>query len=123
MRVRTAASACSREGLGSTGVGTARTCSDKPCFGHGFTLVFFTSMTGLSVRPALAQRAVPEVSPGWPRQSSTGPYSASRGTWTPHSHSAWLLPCRREEPLLAPSGPPLYIRLHGLSNPPDLHNR
>src|SRR5262252_5800527 len=53
MSVRTAASACSREGRGSTGAGAARTCSDRPCFGHGFTLVvFLASMTGLSVRPA-----------------------------------------------------------------------
>src|SRR5690349_7657855 len=27
-----------------------------PCFGHGLTLVFFASMTGLSVRPALAYK-------------------------------------------------------------------
>src|SRR4249919_2730010 len=52
MSVRTAASACSREGRGSIGAGAARTCSDKACFGHGLTFVFLASMTGLSVRPA-----------------------------------------------------------------------
>src|SRR4029079_9795048 len=64
MSVRTAASACSRDGRGATGAGAARTWSDRPCFGHGLTLVFFTSMTGLSVRPALARRQYRECHRG-----------------------------------------------------------
>src|SRR5215831_696034 len=123
MSVRTAASASSREGRGSTGTGADRTCSDKPCFGHSFTLVFFTSMTGLSVRPAFARRQRRECHRGGRVSYSAAAVPGNRGFWTPHSHSAWLKPCRRREPLLAPSGQPLYIQLRGRGNPPILDNR
>jgi len=46
-----------------------------------------------------------------------------QGVWTPHSHSAWLIhhtPAR--EPLLAPLGQSLYIRLRGRGNPPTGKN-
>src|SRR5690242_11914373 len=61
--VRTAVSACSRDGRGLTGVGAARTWSDRVCLGQGLTLelLFGASMTGLSVRPARCAGSVTGV--------------------------------------------------------------
>src|SRR6476619_1299860 len=100
--VRTAVSACSREGRGLTGVGAARTWSDKVCLGQGLTLelLFGASMTGLSVRPARRAGSVTGVA-----ASAAG----KPGGWTAHSlaHGS-VEPCPAPETLLAPGVQP-YI--------------
>ena len=95
----------------------------EPCLGHGFMIVFLASMTVSPFdrhSPKGSTGSVTGVAASVTRRTDFGPM---RGVWTPHSHSAWLAPCRRREPLLAPSGQPLYIPLRGRGNPPHLANR
>src|SRR5262249_21737993 len=44
MRVRTAASASSRDGRGVAGAGAARTCSDNCCLGNDFTMASINTL-------------------------------------------------------------------------------
>src|SRR6266849_11181387 len=116
MRVRTAASASSREGFGTIGCGADRTWSDRGLsdrgdFGQGLTTA---SIRGLSVRPA--QR--PGVSPGRPHQTyalwEIPPMRADR---TPHSLFTWLRaggeafpPGNRVSCSRRPASPYIFVR-------------
>src|SRR6476661_6381246 len=111
MSVRTAASACSREGRGSIGAGAARTCSDKPCFGHGFTLVFFASMTGRSVRPVRKGTGCVTGLAASVRRS--GPFAG------PFGRLDAAFPLVAPRALLAAPHQPLYIHLRRRGKPPD----
>src|SRR6185503_7514293 len=117
MSVRTADSASSRDGLGTTGSGAARTCSDRADVSAGDDLGQGLTTASIAVSP-FDRPSRPGVSPGRPHQPyAPGEIRPMRNSRTPHSHFTWLAHPLRfyaklrpdERLLLAPAKRTIYI--------------
>src|SRR5713226_8627059 len=115
MRVRTAASASSREGFGTIGCGADRTWSDRGLsdrgdFGQGLTTA---SIRGLSVRPAQKAGGVTGAAASVIRALGDSTHARRPDAAFPfYMAPCWWrsLPARQPSLLLAPAGQSLYIR-------------
>src|SRR5665213_1503375 len=99
--VRTAASAASRDGRGSDGVGAARTCSERPCLGHGLIIELLASIGPL--------RSTGTHPKGLRRECHrNGRVRKSPGRRIPIPHGSWAMPALKNP--FAPLLRHLYIR-------------